>query len=149
MGDGHSTIPKTRGGAVSSTPPSQDPPETAPLGIRATVKSLSSAKGRAAAYAELYQLALKGGSRDYVSGLTLAKHCIDRFAALEKDRELPDRLSDLEAQLAEVKAALAGRKGSALRSEDAVVPPMTEESAIRTDMAPAPAAQGHREPYQS
>lgn len=147
MGTSHRS---TRKGATSDRR-GKSPAESSGVALARpaeAVKQLSTAEGRAEAYADLYVRAIAGGTRDEISGLTLAKHCIDRFGALEKDRELPERLTDLEAQLTEVRAALAGRKGSALRVADAVIPPM-EDSAIRTDMAPAPAAQGHREPYQS
>ena len=111
-------------------------------------RRLSTEDGRREAFADLYQRGLRGGTRDETSGLILAKQCVAAFAEMDANREVPEKLADLAAQLADVKAALAGRKGSALRAADAVVPPM-EGSALRTDMAPTPALEGHREPYKS
>lgn len=113
------------------------------------VGALRSEGGRERAYAELYRQSTGGClTRDEVSALTLAKHIVDRFAKKAIDQALPDKLADLEAQNAELKAALAGSKGSSLRAEAAVVPPLVNDEQ-RPDVAPAEGNPRGREPYQS
>lgn len=125
-------------------------PKLSPLDeLDEVVEALRTEQGRARAYANLYRQASRGTlTRDASSGLTLAKHCIDRFGSLEKDRELPEKMADLQAQLVELREAIAGTKGSALRADTAVVPPFVEDEQ-RTDMAATTPPPRGGEPYKS
>lgn len=129
-------------------------PASLPSGddVAELVSELRTDEGQERALALIVLRTRAGGlSRDEVSAATLEKHCVLGIRQIRAGRELPERIADLEAQLAEVKAAIAGKKGSALRADAAVVPPLiTEvEDPIRADMAASPGVPRGGEPYQS
>jgi hypothetical protein len=149
-----------RGGAASKRPPDAKKratparAEAAPLhlSIEALVKSLRTPAGREVALASIIQRTRGGDlTRDEVSALTLEKHCVLGIGTLREKQELPERIADLEAQIADLQQAVAGKKGSALRADAAVVPPSLNEvtDPVGTDVASSTPLPRSGEPYQS
>jgi hypothetical protein len=139
---------KAKRGRPRKAPATPPPPDR----IAGLVAELRTEAGQERALASIIDRARAGGlTRDEVSALTVEKHCVAGFRAFAKDRDQEGRIADLEASLAELHQAMAGKKGSALRADAAVVPPsLTEvEDQIGADMAASPGGPRGGKPYQS
>jgi hypothetical protein len=157
MARGDQRRPKNRKGAASSrrsTPQGLPASGAAPIALskdEELAQRLMTRDGLRLAMANLIRRIRAGGTRDDVSAMIAERHGYEWFAEQLAEQRKEDRLSDLEAALAEVKAAIAGKQGSALRADAAVVPPFVEEGTdqLRPDMAPAPSGTRGGEPLKS
>lgn len=140
MGGGSSAKRRGKGAAPRSS--KRSPPATAALAgaapesppdadaIDRVVAELRTEVGRERAYAELKMRTARGSlTRDAVSALTLEKHIIDRFSKAANDRELPDKVERLEAELAAVTALLAGG-GKSRFADEVTEPPAVDDEAL-------------------
>ena len=111
----------------------------------------SSPEGRKLELARVYigagEAAETAGGRDKASLLTLQKHCLIEIGKIDTAEQLPEKLANLEAQNAELKGLLSGAKGSALRADNAPVPPGVGDEQ-RHDLAPADSDPRGGEPHQ-